>query len=62
MLGTAKTVPTWVNEHILYETYGWTERELYEETSELTVVRALALEQEREKARRAKAAMEKSKR
>lgn len=43
------------------ETYGWTERELYEEVSAATIERALVLEVEREKARKVKEIMDKQK-
>jgi len=38
-MGTGKTVPVWVNEIQIMREFGWTEKELYEEVSLMTVGR-----------------------
>jgi len=38
-MGTGKIVPAWVNEIQIMREFGWTEKELYEEVSLMTVER-----------------------
>ena len=49
-MGTGTSVPAWVGEIQIMEKTGWTERELYEDVSLLTIQRMNYLEGERAKA------------
>jgi len=41
-MGTGRTVPAWATDILLMETFGWTEKQLREENSLLTIARACA--------------------
>lgn len=49
-MGTGKSVPAWVGEIQIIERTGWTERELYEDNSLLTILRMNYLNEMRAKA------------
>jgi len=53
-MGTGRSVPAWVVEIQLMREFGWTEKQLLEEVSSLTVARAQILLKLEEKAAKVK--------